>query len=212
MTGLALVCFVLALTVPALGEQRPARMPVQKPPGLVAARTLMAGASLGVQWTGTRPEGEVAFAIALPGAAPALFVEGTLVPYRGTGTTLTAPGREGSYELRFLRRDAAGLVSVVSSQSLALSPPSATVAGPASVRRGSTFPARGSGPNGERDLVTLVDPAAPADAPGPGFLPADSIEGQVEAPSSPGLYELRYVMIAPLTGAVVLARQAVRVE
>lgn len=172
----------------------------------------MAGASLLVQWHGAPPDGQAAFAIALPEAAPGLFVEGTLVPFRGASATLTVPGREGQYELRLLRRDAVGLVSIVARQPLAATTPSATIAGPASVRRGSSFPARGSGPNGERDLVTLVDPAAPADASGPVFLPADSIEGRLEAPLTAGLYELRYVMIAPLTGAVILARQAVRVE
>jgi hypothetical protein len=172
----------------------------------------MAGAALGVQWHGKKPDGDAALAIALPEAAPGLFIEGALVRFRGAGVTLTVPGREGSYELRLLRRDAAGLVSIVGRQPLAATAPVATVAGPASVRRGSSFPARGSGPNGERDLVMLVDPASPADSNGPAFLPAESIEGQLEAPPAAGNYELRYVMIAPLTGAVILARQAVKVE
>ena len=172
----------------------------------------MAGASLLVQWHGAQPDGQAAFAIALPEAAPGIFIDGTLVPFRGPGATLTVPGREGSYELRLLRRDTAGIVSIVARQPLAATTPAATIAGPASVRRGQSFPASGSGPNGERDLVTLVDPAAPAEASGPAFLPADSIEGQLEAPQATGLLELRYVMIAPLTGAVILARQAVKVE
>lgn len=182
------------------------------PAGIAAARTSMAGAPLLASWRGSRPEGELAFALALPEAPAGLFVAGALAPLRESAVTLAVPGKAGPYELRLLRRDAAGTVSVVASQPLVATPPEATLAGPAVVRRGASFPARGNGPNGERDLVTLVEPDAPAETAGPGFLPADSIEGQIEAPPRPGVFELRYVMIAPLTGAVILARQPVRVE
>jgi hypothetical protein len=205
---------VLVVVSPAFGQQRPAAKPApaKQLAGLAAARTLMAGAALSVQWHGQRPDGETAFAIARPEATPGIFIEGTLASYRGASVTLTVPGLEGHYELRLLQRDPAGLVIIVARQPLAATLPSATIAGPVSVRRGQSFPARGNGPNGDRDLVTLVDIAAAADASGPVFLPADSIEGLLEAPSKAGVYELRYVMVAPLTGAVVLARQPVKVE
>ncbi len=171
----------------------------------------MAGAPLRIEWRGTRPEGEAAFAIALPDAAPGLVIEGAILPFGQGQGTLTVPGHIGTYELRLLRRDARG-VTVMARQPLAATEPRATVAGPKSVWRGTSFPARGAGPNGERDVVTVVRPDAGPEVQDSVFMPADSIEGRLDAPSEPGTYELRYVMIAPLSGAVVLARQAITVE
>lgn len=212
MTRLPVFCVVLGAAFAALAQPRPPQPAARAAAGIAAAQTLMAGASLLVRWQGPRPDGELAFALALPEATAGVFIAGALAPFARDAVTLTTPGREGPYEIRLLRRDSAGLVTILARQPLVATPALATVAGPAVVRGGQSFPARGNGPNGERDLVTLVEPGAPSDATGPGFLPADSIEGLIEAPDTPGLLELRYVMIAPLTGAIVLARQPVRVE
>lgn len=186
----------------------------QAPMSITAARQGMAGSMLSVDWRGTRPDGELAMAFARSGAAPAVIIADAVVPLGAGSVSLPLPGEAGHYALRLLRRDGSGQVSVLLEQMVQATAPSATLSGPARVRRGSPFPARGNGPNGSRDIVTLVEPQAEAGDKGEGsvFFPSESVEGMLEAPSRPGLYELRYVMVAPLTGAVVLARQPVKVE
>ena len=48
---------------------------------------------------------------------------------------------------------------------------------------------------------------APEEAPGPSFFPAENVEATLDAPDTPGAYELRYVMNAPLAEGRILARQ-----
>ena len=67
------------------------------------------------------------------------------------------------------------------------------------------------GPQGPNDFVTLVPADASPEVRESYFLPIDNAEAMLEAPRAVGSYELRYVMDAPLTGAVVLARQRVEV-
>lgn len=193
------------------GQKRtpPASQPKQ---GFLAAQTVMAGAPLLVQWSGPTPAAEAAVVIALPDAAPATFVDGTFTVFRGGPLTLPVPGRSGMYELRLLTRDAAGVVTVAARQPLTAQPATATVNGPERVKRASSFAVRGTGPNGEHDVVTLVEAGADAGAKASHFLPGDNIEGRLDAADKPGRYELRYVMHAPLSGPTILARQPITVE
>ena len=97
-------------------------------------------------------------------------------------------------------------------QPLATTEPRATLAAPERVGRGQGLPVRGIGPNGEQDRVMLVKPEAPADADGPRFFPAENVEATLEAPDQPGVYELRYILHAPLAEHRILARRVVKVE
>jgi Ca-activated chloride channel family protein len=125
--------------------------------------------------------------------------------------SLQTPGDAGSYELR-LTQDRDGAPVILLRQPLVTTPASATLSGPARVARGNGLPVRGIGPNGEQDRVVIVPKDAAADAAGPSFFPAENSEATLEAPETPGAYELRYVMHAPLAEHRILARQEITVE
>ncbi|MBN9451016.1 MAG: hypothetical protein J0I42_03610 [Bosea sp.] len=186
-------------------HQKPA--PRQSQPSLSAARSIMAGAPLSVL-LGNVPRG-ARLAIARPDdpadKAIVVFELKNMVP------ALPTPGAVGTYELRLMvEKD--GAPTVLLRQPLATTEPSATLAAPERISRGQGLPVRGIGPNGEQDRVILVKPDAPADADGPRFFPAENVEATLEAPDQPGVYELRYILHAPLAENRILARRAVRVE
>lgn len=186
-------------------QQRQAPRPPQ--PSLSAARTIMAGAPLGV-FLSNAPQG-ARLAIARPDdpADKAIVV----IELKNTVPALPTPGAVGTYELRLtVEKDDAPVILL--RQPLATTEPSATLAAPERISRGQGLPVRGIGPNGEQDRVMLVKPDAPADAEGPRFFPAENVEAMLEAPDQPGVYELRYVLHAPLAEHRILARRPVRVE
>lgn len=197
-----------ALLLPALAVAQ--TKPTQRrsdAPGLSAARTIVAGAPLSVFLSNT-PQG-ARLAIARLDDPPGKAI--VVVEPRNTVPALPTPGFVGSYELRLtVEKDGAPVILL--RQPLTTTEPSATLAAPERVGRGQGLPVRGIGPNGEQDRVMLVKPDAPADADGPRFFPAENVEATLEAPDQPGIYELRYVLHAPLAEHRILARRAVKVE
>jgi hypothetical protein len=186
-------------------QQKPAPRPSQ--PSLSATRSIMAGAPLSVLLSNA-PQG-ARLAIARPDDPADKAV--VVVELTNTVPALPTPGAVGTYELRLtVEKDGAPVILL--RQPLATSEPSATLAAPERVGRNQGLPVRGIGPNGEQDRVMLVKPDAPADVEGPRFFPAENVEATLEAPDQPGLYELRYVMHAPLAEHRILARRPVRVE
>jgi Ca-activated chloride channel family protein len=199
----------LACALPAAAlAQRPQGRPAPQGPALSAPRTLMAG-SMATAFVSRAPAG-ARLAIARPADPPDTILAAAPVG-AGSAVSLPAPGEVGSYELRLLG-ESGGKPAVLLRQPLATTEPSATLAAPVRVARGNPLPARGIGPNGERDRVVLVRPDSPPQAGGPSFFPAENVESTLEAPAEPGTYELRYVMDAPLSGPKVLARREVVVE
>ncbi|MBN9440902.1 hypothetical protein [Bosea sp. (in: a-proteobacteria)] len=186
-------------------QQKPASRPPQ--PSLSAARSIMAGAPLSV-FLSSAPKG-ARLAIARPDdpddKAIVVFQPKNTVP------ALQTPGAVGSYELR-LTVEKDGVPHILARQPLVTTEPSATLAAPERVGHSQALPVRGIGPNGEHDRVMLVKPDAPLDAEGPRFFPAENVEATLDAPEQPGVYELRYLMNAPVSGLTILARRPIRVE
>jgi hypothetical protein len=203
LIGLAL------LLAPLVAQAQPRRQaPVPSAPTMSASRSLMAGSMLSVMVS--RAPAGARLAIARPADPPNSAI--IVVELGGRASaSLPVPGEPGSYELR-LTRDQDGAPVILLSQPLVTTPAEAILHAPDRVTRGRGFPARGIGPNGERDRVVLVPAGAAEDAPGPSFLPHENIEATLEAPERPGAYELRYVMEAPVSGVRVLARRPVVVE
>ena len=203
-----LLIALAALLLPALAvaQTKPAQRR-HDAPALSAARTIIAGAPLSV-FLSNAPQG-ARLAIARPDdpASKAIVV----IEARNTVPALPTPGAVGSYELR-LTVEKDGIPVILQRQPLATTEPSATLAAPERVGRGQGLPVRGIGPNGEQDRVMLVKPDAPADADGPRFFPAENVEATLEAPEQPGVYELRYVLHAPLAEHRILARRPIKVE
>ncbi|WP_336811513.1 hypothetical protein [Bosea sp. MMO-172] len=203
-----LLIALAALLLPALAvaQTKPAQRR-NDALALSAARTIVAGAPLSV-FLSNAPQG-ARLAIARPDdpASKAIVV----VEPKNAVPTLPTPGAVGTYELR-LTVEKDGTPVILLREPLATTEPSATLAAPERVGRGQGLPVRGIGPNGEQDRVMLVKPDAPADADGPRFFPAENVEATLEAPDQPGLYELRYVLHAPLAEHRILARRPVKVE
>ncbi len=202
----SLIGLAALLPVTAAAQTKPSQRR-SNAPALSAARTIVAGAPLGV-FLSNAPQG-ARLAIARPDdpASRAIVV----VEPKHTVPALPTPGVVGTYELR-LTVEKDGEPVIVLRQPLVTTEPSATLAAPERVGRGQGLPVRGIGPNGEQDRVMLVKPDAPADTEGPRFFPAENVEAVLEAPDQPGLYELRYVLHAPLAEHRILARRAVKVE
>ncbi|KQU51958.1 hypothetical protein ASG72_10765 [Bosea sp. Leaf344] len=205
LAGLAAAWLSVGLASTSVQGQ-PRRAP--ELPALSASRQAMAGAPLTVGVRSAPPGARLAIARPDDPADKAIVVV-ELGPR--SMASLPLPGLAGAYELR-LTADRGGAPAILLRQPLSTTEPSATVAAPARIRRGASFAVRGIGPNGERDRVVLVPPGSPAEATGPLFYPHENIEATLEAPDQPGAYELRYVMEAPLSGVLVLARQAVTIE
>jgi hypothetical protein len=168
----------------------------------------MAGSILSVLVSRAPPGARVA--IARPTDPPTAAI--VVVELGGRASvSLPVPGEPGGYELR-LTRDQDGAPAILVAQPLVTTPPEATLAAPDRVKRGTDFPVRGIGPNGERDRVVLVASDVAPEASGPSFFPVENVEARLEAPDQPGLYELRYVMDAPVSGLRILARRPLVVE
>lgn len=201
---------VLAVVLAPLCAQAQTRRPTAPPagPAISASQRVMAGSMLSV--VVSRAPAGARLAVARPGspASSAILVEA--IGARPS-VTIPVPGLAADYELR-LTRDEAGLPVILLTQPLIATQAQATLAAPARIRRGAAFPARGIGPNGEHDRVLLVPKDAPADTSGPSFFPAENVEAVLDAPDTPGDYELRYIMNAPLAEGRVLARQGIVVE
>lgn len=204
---LPLAAALVAALAPTPAASQASRAPAAPGPALSAARTIMAGAPLGVFLSRVPAGAHLAIARPDQPATAAIVV----VEAAGPAASLATPGLAGRYELRLTRPGDGGPV-VLLRQPLETSAPSATLAAPASVRPGADLPVRGIGPNGWRDRVVIVAPDAPAEAPGPFFHPAENAEATLEAPREPGAYELRYVMDAPVSGPTVLARRPLHIE
>ena len=119
---------------------------------------------------------------------------------------LEMPATPGDYELRLCEANSPYKTLVM--RPIKLTSASASVSAPATVAAGATFEVKWTGPNNERDYVTIGETT-----PG-GRLYLDykySREGspvKLSAPEKPGNYEVRYILG---TGDTVIARQPIQV-
>lgn len=202
-----LVAAALAPMLAAAQTKKPPVATRSEGPSLSTARSIVAGAPLSVFLT--RAPSGARLAIARPDDPPQTAI--VVVEARTAVASLPTPGVAGAYELRLtIEKD--GAPAILLRQPLETTEPSATLAAPERVGRGQALPVRGIGPNGEQDRVVLVKPDAAPDAEGPRFYPSENAEATLEAPDEPGLYELRYVLNAPVSGQRIIARRPLRVE
>jgi hypothetical protein len=206
LTALFLATCLCAGMTGAPAQQRPPAS--QAGPALSASANTMAGAMLSVLASQAPPASLVA--IANPADPPEAAI--VSVPLgAGSAASITTPGQTGTYELRLLR-ESEGKSEILARKPLATTPASATLAAPERIKAKASFPARGIGPNGDRDRVVITEPSAPVETEGPSFFPAENVEATLEAPEKSGTYELRYVMNAPLSGQRILAKRPLLVD
>jgi hypothetical protein len=172
-------------------------------PSLTAADTAAAGSTISLKAVGTGDPREFVTVVA-KGAR-----EGSYQAYvyvKPGELKLVMPAAPGDYELRLC--EANSPYKTMAMRPIKLIGASASVSAPTTVAAGSTFEVKWTGPNNERDYVTIGETT-----PG-GRLYLDykySREGspvKLSAPEKPGNYEVRYILGV---GDTVIARQPITI-
>ena len=123
-----------------------------------------------------------------------------------TETYLRAPSDPGMYELRYILDEGRGTLARAS---IEVTTPEAEISGPDSVRIGESFRVQWSEPINDRDIVAIVPMGAEEGELGTwSRVGSSDPEGDLRAPSDPGIYELRYILDE---GRGTLARAAIEV-
>ncbi|PUB14909.1 VWA domain-containing protein [Yoonia sediminilitoris] len=150
--------------------------------------TAVAGTTIDIGWTGPGKQGSYLGIHELD--APAgryinyAYVDG------GSPTSLLMPITPGTYEVRYLTESAR---QVLATQAIEITPVTATLDIPESAAVGATIPVAWTGPNFERDYITV----AVVDAPGGQYenytYTREGAPLDLVMPGVPGTYEIRYV-------------------
>ncbi len=161
------------------------------------------GSSVTVQWTGTvNPQDYV---VVVPAGAPENEFGNYQVVRDASEVALTMPADPGMYELRYLMREGP---KVLATAMIELTPPEVSVTGPEQIRAGDDIAVEWTGTVSTNDYINLVPMGAADDKFGTYLTVREATSATLEAPSDPGLYELRYVL---REGTRVLARHTVEV-
>jgi Ca-activated chloride channel family protein len=172
-----------------------ARVPIALTPvsaGLEAPASAPAGSTLSVGWTG--PDYSRDFVAIAPAGAD----DGDYVSYaytrNGNPARFTAPGTPGDYELRYFANDNG--TAVLARRPISIAPVSATLEAAPSVPAAGLVSVRWTGPAGPRDYIAIAEAGSGRDD----YLTYEYTRGgspaEIQAPSIPGSYELRYIQSA----------------
>jgi Ca-activated chloride channel homolog len=164
----------------------------------------VAGSRIEVSWTNTiHPRDKVTI-------VPADAAGDATGDYLRTGNAssgkLDAPAEPGVYELRYLLNEAG---QSIASAPIRLTTPDVAVTASETVAAGSRFDVSWSATVHHRDKVVIVPAGAPADADDEYTRAGSGTSGSLEAPESPGDYEVRYLLNASGRS---IASTSVRVE
>ncbi|HET7411208.1 MAG TPA: VWA domain-containing protein [Pararhizobium sp.] len=156
---------------------------------LEAQAEVPAGSAFEVTWTG--PDNKQDYITIVEKGAP----EGTHGNYTrtrsGSPLKVTAPDAVGAYELRYV---VAQSKRVLASREIALVPTSATLDAPVEVPAGSAFEVAWTGPDNDRDYITIVEKGAPEGTHGNYTRTRNGSPLTITAPDAVGAYELRYIV------------------
>ncbi|MEM8541161.1 MAG: VWA domain-containing protein, partial [Pseudomonadota bacterium] len=118
---------------------------------------------------------------------------------------LKAPAEPGMYEVRYILREG---TKTLAREMIEVAPPEVTVAGPETVATGAKFETSWTGTVNKQDYVTIVPMGTEEGKYGNYLVVRDDLKGALDAPSEPGMYELRYVL---REGAKTLATATIEV-
>ncbi|MBB5689196.1 Ca-activated chloride channel family protein [Roseomonas alkaliterrae] len=175
---------------------------------LEAPETAMAGSHVTVRHTPAQA-GSGSFVTAVPPDAEA----GHYITYfyaDGGEGNLRLPGTPGRLELRFVLAGPGG-AAVIARRPITLTPATATLNAPEAVAASEAVTIRYTGPRGDGDFITIVEPGAEP-THYEGWFGAGGEEGEITAPATPGTYEIRYVSSAPGIADPVIARRPLTVR
>lgn len=129
----------------------------------------------------------------------------------GNPSKLTAPGKSGAYEIRYLL-EGPGARKVLASSPFTVTQPAATLKAADAVAKGSKVKVEWTGPKRRGDYVDLVKKGHAQTSGELSYFYADrDSSNELTAPAEAGDYEIRYVLEAP-GGRQVLVRRPLRVR
>jgi len=177
---------------------------------LSAPAEVAVGAAFEAIWSGTAGQGD--FISVDPAGAPEREYGAYVYVSKGSPVSLRAPGTPGDYAVRY--HSGGSGYPVLASSDLRVIPVTATLEVPATVEMGGSITVAWTGPDNERDFVS-VDPAgAPEREYGAYAYTSKGSPLEIPAPAEPGRYEARYhlgvsgypvIGTAPLTVGAVTA-------
>ncbi len=160
---------------------------------VTAPAEVEAGAPFQVTWVGPENEGDY-LTIVPEGARDAMF-HGTSAASteQGSPLALQAPPEPGAYEVRYVL---GGGRRMLVNAPVSVIPTTATIVVPPDVAAGAAFEITWSGPDNEGDYLLIVPPAARDGAfhMAPSAATRHGSPITMTAPSTPGEYEVRYVL------------------
>ena len=154
---------------------------------LTAPDSVVAGTSFDIQWTG--PDGPRDYITIVEKSA----MDGNYGAYvytkDGSPVTLYAPATPGEYEVRYQSDRVEG---VAARRTVNVTEAEFAIGGPSAIPAGQAFEIPWSGPDGERDYITIVEASAPDGRYGSYKYTKEGSPLRLHAPIKAGDYELRY--------------------
>lgn len=155
---------------------------------LSAPAEVAVGAAFEVTWSGTA--GARDFISLDPSGAPEREYGAYVYTSKGSPVSLRAPGTPGDYAVRYHSGETG--YAVLASSPLRVVPVTATVEAPATVERGGTATVTWTGPDNERDFIS-IDPEGAAETEyGRYAYTSTGSPLEIPAPGEPGRYQVRY--------------------
>jgi Ca-activated chloride channel homolog len=175
----------------------PSRPPVDGEATLTAPESVIAGSNIDVAWTG--PGNSADYIDIVPRGQKDTGTQSTygyVGPSKGS-VTLRAPTTAGDYDLRYIL-DMAGKKTVKATAPLAVTGAVATLVAPATAETGQSLAIAWTGPNGAGDYIDIVKGGQTATGTQVTYVYTNAgTPAKLEAPSSPGVYDIRYVLEGP---------------
>ncbi|MEO0892970.1 MAG: VWA domain-containing protein [Pseudomonadota bacterium] len=165
--------------------------------------TALSGSKIPVTWTGAVNPRD--FVTLVPVGAASGEVAGHIRVRTDDSGELQAPAEIGLYEIRYVLEQGR---KTMASAPIEIVDGEVTVSGPETVRRGEPFTISWTGTITARDYITIV-PVGTPEGEFANYLQVRAFnDGELQAPSETGLYELRYVL---REGAKTMARKPIEV-
>ncbi len=150
---------------------------------------VVTGETFDVSWTGTVDVQDY-IAIVPAGSDEGVYGNYQVVRDQGTGT-LTAQAEPGLYELRYILREGA---KTLASATIEITDPEVTISAPETALAGSKFEVSWTGTVSPQDYINIVPLGTDEGVYGNYAVVRDVTSTEIQAPSEPGLYEIRYLL------------------
>lgn len=129
---------------------------------------------------------------------------------QGSPAKISAPGKAGSYEVRYIAEGPGGR-KVLVSQPLAVTAAIATLQAPDTAAKGAKVTVEWTGPKRPGDYIDLVRRGEAATSGELAYFYVTAAASELTAPAQAGDYDIRYIMEAP-GGRQVLARKPISIR